>query len=487
MKITVVFIFSLIFINFTLGQINNRVEQALQKLVNDPDLSSAAISFQAIDLLNDSIIAAYNPNMALPPASTIKLYTTAAAFETLGPFYRPKTGLYIDGKIDSTGVLQGDLWIKGGGDPTLGSRFFEKEGEERNFLKIWVDTILALGVTEIKGRVIADGSDFGYEGAPEGWTWGDMGNYYGSGPSGCVLFDNMTYLSFHTSSKLNDTTTITCMQPHIEGLRIKNEVKTAKSRYDNAYIYGAPFSYDRFALGSLPFNQTNFKVKASIPDPEFLMAQELQYELGQYIDIEQPPIGVRAFYYDSITTPDYKNKNLIYEHVGKSLNAIVYWTNMKSVNLYAEQLLCLMAYEKYTTGTTSNGVAFSQHFWSPKVGSGLSISDGCGLSRKNASSAAHFTKMLAYMSRSNEFDNFKKTLPVAGKSGTLSRVCRGQVGSGRIFAKSGTMNRIKAYAGYVNSSSGKSIAFAIIVNNHTCSSSVLVKKFERIFNTMATY
>lgn len=80
-----------------------------------------------------------------------------------------------------------------------------------------------------------------------------------------------------------------------------------------------------------------------------------------------------------------------------------------------------------------------------------------------------------------------KTLPVAGKSGTLAGICRGQAAEGRVFAKSGTLSRVKSYAGYVETKSGKHIAFAILVNNHTASGKAISSGMASLFNAMAVY
>ena len=485
MKIIVVFSFILSFGYFNSIQAQqNSVELALNKFTSDPVNEFAGISFCAIDLASGNIIADHNSKMALAPASIIKLFTTATAFEQMGAYHRPTTRIYHDGDIDSLGVLTGNLWVRGGGDPSLGSRFFEKEENLRNFLYEWVDTIHKMGITKIQGNIISDGSEFGYTGAPDGWTWGDMGNYYGSGPSGIVLFDNMTYLSFETREDVGGETTITCIDPYVHNLIFRNEVKSGKTKSDNAYAFGAPFLFDRFIRGTLPLNEEEFKVKVSIPDPELLLAQELNYELTNAgIEVEGMAIGQRQAVYEL----DYKNKTLIYTHKGSSIANIAYHTNMRSVNLFAEQLMCLTSHYKSGYGSSSSGAYYVQSYWEPKIGKGFSITDGSGLSRNNGVSAYHFTQLLKSMKSSSNFKEFKKTLPVAGKSGTLSSVCRGQKASGRLFAKSGTMTRIKAYSGYVESTSGKEIAFAIIVNNHSATSSALVKKMEPIFNAMAQY
>src|SRR5690554_7715943 len=113
----------------------------------------------------------------MPPASVVKLFTTAAAFEILGKDYRPKTEIYYTGMLDSSGVLNGDIVIRGLGDPSLGSRFFNDRENAGEFLMSWTATIAEKRIKKVNGRVLPDGSAFGYDGAPDGWSWSDMGNY----------------------------------------------------------------------------------------------------------------------------------------------------------------------------------------------------------------------------------------------------------------------------------------------------------------------
>jgi D-alanyl-D-alanine carboxypeptidase/D-alanyl-D-alanine-endopeptidase (penicillin-binding protein 4) len=91
------------------------------------------------------------------------------------------------------------------------------------------------------------------------------------------------------------------------------------------------------------------------------------------------------------------------------------------------------------------------------------------------------------MSGSSHFEAFKGTLPIAGKTGTAKSLCKGEVGEGRVFAKSGSMQGVKSYAGYIDSSTGKKIAFAITVNDFSCSGNQLTVRMEKIFNALAQY
>jgi len=450
-------IFALSSIHFLTAQ--NPLQEAVDNFKNNSIFNNASISFCAIDLSTGSMIAEYNPNLSLSPASIVKLFSTATAFEVLGSDYKPSTRIYIDGKIDSNGVLQGNLWIRGGGDPTLGSKYFNEEGKESQFLKIWCDTLKQLGIKNIAGSIVSDASQFGYTGIPEGWNWSDMGNYYGAGPSGLVIYDNMVKYTFKTGSYVGAKTELLSIFPSVPNFQFHNYITTSKKDGDNSFIFGAPYSLDRFGNGTLPLNSKAFVVKGSMPDPEFQIAYEFEKLLKENgITTEK---GIKTARQMDVNKEYIRYRDdfeLIYTHFGQSVLSIATHTNMKSVNLFAEELLCLSG-----------------------------IKDGSGLSRSNAISARHFCDLLQEMYKSSNYADFLSTLPLAGCSGTLSDVCKNQLGHGRIKAKSGTLNRVKAYSGYVDSESGKKIAFAIIVNNFNSSSSVVVDQMEKIFNVMATY
>ena len=465
----------------------NTVQQAINSFANEPCFLHAGISFSAVDCATGEQIATLNPTLSLAPASTTKLFATATAIEILGASYSPKTRLYIDGIIQADSVLSGNLWIRGGGDPTLGSRYYNGDGLEDQFLQKWADTLLKMGIKKITGSVISDASEFGYQGAPDGWGWSDMGNYYGAGASGLPIYDNMLRYYFKTSTTVGSKTVLTGTFPTIPELNFTNYI-TAGGKGDNSYIFGAPYSLDRFGTGTLEKGVNRFVVKGSLPDPELTFAAEFVRVLGT------KGIQVLAGYANARKQPSqsptirYATKQLVYTHNGKTIGSVAWWTNMKSVNLFAESLLCLVGYGTNGVGTTENSLNKLDAFWRDKINTkGLYINDGSGLSRTNAISSDHFCQLLQYMTKAKEFQTFYNTLPIAGVSGTLSSVCKNQPGENRVHAKSGTMNRIKSYAGYVESTTGRRIAFAIIVSNFSCSNDVTLSKIEKIMNTLSTY
>ena len=464
------------------------VQTAVTSFANYWAFKNAGVTVTVRDLADGSIIASHNSDLALPPASIAKLFSTASAFEILGEKYTPKTELYTDGKINASGALEGNLYLRALGDPTLGSKYFNDDGAEDQYLKGWVQDMKLAGIKEITGKVIVDGSAFGYQGCPEGWTWGDMGNYYGAGPSAVIINDNILQYYFKTSN-IGKPSTLVRTVPEIDGLRLLNNIKGQNVSGDNSLIYGAPYSLDLYASGSLPYNRSSFMVKGTVPDPERLLSKKL-YDaiMANGIKVSDGYEYGRNLQMTNTDLKPYSSMTLIKSWEGKTIEEIAFHTNMRSVNIFAEQLVCLIGYEKKGEGSTSNGLDFITDYWKEKLDlKHLYLHDGSGLSRTNAISSNQFTLLLKYMAGSEKYDVFKSTLPTAGQSGTLRKVCKGQAADGRVFAKSGTMNRIKSYAGYVKSKSGKELCFSMTVNNYDCSNSVTVDQMEKLFNAMANY
>ena len=479
-----IFIFS-----FLLGfnsHSQNSVQRAIDVFHEDNLNLNSSVSFIAYDLEKEEVIAKLNENKSLTSASVAKLFSSATAIEMLGENYTTQTRIYYDGYIDNDSVLNGNLWIRGGGDVSLGSKYFNTSKTEFDFLNYWADSLKTKGINRINGSIIADGSEFGYDGAPEGWSWGDVGNYYGANAAGINVFDNQILLYFKMG-RAGSLSQITEIFPFVPNLEMRNEVYAATVSGDNSYIYGAPFSLDRLVKGKLPQFNERYLVKGSMPDPEFQLAYEFtNVLLKKGIHVVQKP---KAYRLVDIELPNsYENFKLLFCQPSKTLKEIAFWTNFKSVNLFAEGLLNQLGYSKNKNGSTESSLKVLEDFWAQKIDiSGMILNDGSGLSRSNAISANHFCQLLTYMYKSTNFNVFKETLPVAGKSGTIANLCKGQIGEGRIFAKSGTISKVKAYAGYVYSKNGKKLAFSFSINNYNGSSADLQNKIEKVLNALATY
>lgn len=474
----------LILTNFAFSQ--NNLDQAIATFVKKSGFEHASISIHVVDLADNSTVAEHNSKISLTTASTAKLFSTATALDLLGPSYKATTRLYIDGEIEE-GVLNGNLWIRGGGDPSLGSKYYNSDGHQLDFMLAWADSLKALGIKKINGKIIADASEFGYQGAPDGWIWTDLGNYYGAGPSGLTIYDNLLKYDFSTSSSAGKPAKLLSIEPSVPGLKQKfnNYVVSSKRNGDHVYLYGAPYSIDRFGSGTLPIGRSSFIVKGSLPDPEKQFAYEFHLSLVEAGIVSD---GYQGFRSTNSNSANYSDKTLILSHRGKSIEDLITKTNHKSINLYAEHMISLIGHEKGKNGSTKAGLEVLDKHWSEKINTqGMFLQDGSGLARTNALSARNFTSLLSYMKSSKHQSVFTASLPVAGISGTMRNVCKGQAGHKRISAKSGSMKRVSSYAGYVDSSTGKKLAFAIIVNNYDCSYGQTKLAMQALMNAMAKF
>jgi serine-type D-Ala-D-Ala carboxypeptidase/endopeptidase (penicillin-binding protein 4) len=463
----------------------NNIQRMVEDFSTDSYFKNAAFGFKAVDLSNDSVIASYSSNTVLSPASTTKLFSTAMALELLGKDFRPLTRIYIDGKLKDS-IVQGNIWIRGGADVSLGSRYYNADGTEDQFLRAWADSLISKGIKGCTGNLIADASEYGYAGVPDGWTWNDIGNYFGAGPSGLCIYDNILRYYFKTSKSGSKASLVETF-PSLSNLSFDCQIR-AGGGGDNSTIYGSPFSYIRYGTGYLEPNRSRFMVKGSLPDPELQFATEC-FRIFQEKGFRMNGIAQNARLIPQETMAvRYPAKTLIYTHQGKTLESIVWWTNQKSVNVFAETCLFWAGYKQKGAGSITTYSLALTEFWKTKINLlGANIVDGSGLSRNNAISCDNFISLLKYMNTSKETIAFYSSLSVAGVSGTLSNVCKGQLGEGRIHAKSGTLNRVKSFAGYIESICGKKIAFCIILNDFSSSNDYVVDKMEKIFNALANH
>jgi len=484
------------------------LKSQISNLQNDTDLSHASWSVCVMDAKKDSIIAEYNSNLSLVPASTHKIITTAAALGILGWNFQYKTTLEYDGTLDTIkGILHGNLYIKGSGDPTLDSETFKKKSDTIPLTDQWAKIISSKGIKKIDGGIIADGSAFEDETVPYGWIWGDMGNYYGAGASGLNFKDNKFALYFQSGKKNGDSTFITKISPQIPQMRVLNFVRS-KGYADNAFIYGAPYSLVRYVKGTVPLNKTEYEIEGSIPDAPLFCAQSLDSSLRKIgISIERKATSIRKMIpsseefiatnvEDSASSPAplLKEKEAIalrfpiYSQTSHTLDKIVYQTNIQSNNLFAETLLKTIAWKKTKFGDDQTGIDIVTNYWKQKGVDlkGFYMSDGCGLSRFNAISTKQLSQILRVITKDSVlFKKFYDSLPIAGKSGSLGKLCKGTVAENNLRAKSGYMSRIRSYAGYVTSKKGKLLTFAVIVNNYDCTPAQMKDKLEKLMIAIA--
>lgn len=462
-------LFSFLFLN---GQ--SPANKVFNEFLQHNALKNASIGFYAFNLSDNQAIINHNGDLALIPASSLKLITTATALEVLGEAHRFTTTISYSGEIKN-GVLNGNIIIKGGGDPALGShRYRSYYGA---FLNNWASSIKSLGIDSINGKIIADASIFDNE-VPATWIWQDLGNYFGAGANGLSIYENFYTLALSSKNETQKTT-ISQINPYIPFLSIDNNVLGTSTNKDLSFIYGGPFQYNRYISGEIPKNRSEFKVKGSIPDPAYLCAYELDSVLKTSgIKVAYHPTTIRLLADDFIENTTVE----ITTTQSPTLASLIQQTNLYSINLYAEHLLNHIGLTVKKEGSSTAGAEALISFWKEKGidTDGMYIYDGSGLSRFNTITTKQLVAILNQMDKSQHKEVFYNSLAIAGKSGTLSSIAKGTTAEGKIYGKSGYMTNVRSYSGYVTTNSNKKIAFAIIVNNYNCSAYEMKKMLEKI-------
>jgi D-alanyl-D-alanine carboxypeptidase/D-alanyl-D-alanine-endopeptidase (penicillin-binding protein 4) len=468
---------------------NHTVNKTIKEVNANAGFITAGLAFYAIDLKTGEVISEYNSDMVLKPASTLKLLTTATALELLSPEFKFKTILQYTGAIDTVRhVLNGNIYILGGGDPSLGSMYFAstKDGQ---FLEHWLSAIKQMGIDSITGNIIGDARIYDLDIVPSTWSWQNMGNYFGAGACGLSVYDNYYTLHFKTGNKYGDSTHVECVNPQIKGLSIENAVWSDSIAYDNTNIFGAPYCYQRFIRGTLPLQKDDFIVKGSTPDPALLTAQELYRTLiGNAVKVGGKASTCRLM---KKAGKKIQNERVAFDTLfSPQLDSIVTQTNVHSINLFAEHCLMQSALQLGTCANVDSAVKTIETYWEQKGMDihGLSLNDGSGLSHYNLINPKQMVFLLQYMKKQSvNFNAFYNSMALVGDSGTLKQLCKNTLAQGNMRAKSGTISRVKAYAGYVTSESGREIAFSMVVNNYSSSTWEATVQLEKLMISLAEF
>ena len=457
----------ILFDSVTFGQTaEQKLAQAYQKLVSDPQAKYAITSLCVLDAATGKTIFAKNENIGLATASTLKTITSATAFQLLGKDFQYQTTLAYSGKITADGTLDGDLIIIGGGDPTLASWRYERS-KEAIVLEQLVKAVKAAGIKKIGGSVIGDDSLWGSQTTPDGWIWQDIGNYYGAGASALSWRENQFDIHLK-SSKANGLVNVLRTVPEMPYLKFVNELKAgAEGTGDRVYAYLPPLGNIAYLRGTWALGISKAGISAALPDPAFEAAFRLQDTLREIgISTSGSPKTSRQLSADNKDLPVATQKLATIS--SPTLSQIIYWFNKKSVNLYGEHLLKTLAQKTGKLATTKNGAAAVINYWESKGmdRNALNILDGSGLSPGTRVTTSAMASILFQSQKENWFPAFYESLPE----------------NNGMRLKSGTINDVSAFAGYHTDRSGRKYIVVININNY--SGSGINKKLFRVLDAL---
>jgi D-alanyl-D-alanine carboxypeptidase/D-alanyl-D-alanine-endopeptidase (penicillin-binding protein 4) len=448
--------------------LQQKLQAAFNRLQADSQCRYASVSLTVLDAKTGEQVFAANPNMGLAPGSTLKTITSITGFSLLGNNFQYQTQFGYKGAIDANGTLNGDVIIKGGGDPTLGSWRWETT-RENHILTQMVSALKKAGIKKINGSIIGDDAAYGNQSIPDGWIMQDLGTYYGAGTSGLCWRENSFDIKFHTGS-IGSLISITHTVPAVPYLTLKSEVINAPAHTgDQSYPYLPSLNSNvMYVRGTYSIDQTKKSSAASLPDPAYDAAYRLTDTLRRIgMAVSNDP--------QSTTTLNTKGKQIPQAPVNlitissPQLSSVMYWQNHISINLYAEQLLKTIALKSGKNVTTANGVKAMQDYWSARGidSNSLNIFDGSGLSPGNRVTTLTMARILQSAKKETWFTDFYDSLPVYND----------------IRMKSGSINSAQAFTGY-QTHQGRELCFSIIINNYNGSSRGIKDKIYRVLDEL---
>ena len=491
-------LFVYLFINFPLfaqavklpdSLATQQVVKTLEAMQAGPAVRFGTVALSVRRVRDGEEVIGYNARQSLPSASTLKLITTATALVVLGGNYTYTTTLEYDGAINDS-VLTGNLYIRGTGDPSLGSWRFAGYADLETLLKSWAGAVKGAGIRKIQGRIVGDASLYADLTTPDSWPFSDLGNYYGASLSALNINENLFRVFFRPGKSINASATVLRTDPVLPYLTLQNTVTTdAAGTGDQVNIYGTPFMNQQWLTGKVPLGApaNEFSVKGALPDPAFFAAYALQMLLIQNnTSISSPPVSVGGGLVTAV--PLGGKRTVLSRYKSPPLTELMRETNFQSINLYAEALLrtTALVLDK-TVSSTAASVAVLTQFWKKKGVNldGFRIRDGSGLSTVGALTADNMTGILSAMGREKTFPQFYQAIPIVGQTGTVRNLARGTAAAGNVRAKSGSIEGVRAYAGYFTAADGEPMSFCVLVNKFTPGQNrTVTQQLERVFVEM---
>ncbi len=478
--------------------VKSKTQRYVELVARNDVLKSSVFGVLAMTEDGDTV-AAWNPGQRMIPASTLKLVTTGAALHQLGPDFKYVTKIGYSGSIKG-GVLEGDLYIIGGGDPTIASK--DSIATPRFFLfSQWKGFLDAAGIKKINGRVIGDGRYFDGPIEKDTWSYQDVGTAYGAGCDGLCFYENAQDMKVTPGATVGAPVNVVVSFPTSPWMKFNYVCKTSKAGTgDQLYMYASEYVPYAEVRGS-------FAIDRKAKTEEFANkfgAYTCAYYFCNYlktkgIEVSQGPADVRLGRVRSnLESQEYgpyaakvDGLKVIGSTYSPSLKRIARATNLKSDNFYAETLLRTLGRRMHHSASyDSSYVALGDVL--KKIGadpSKVSIADGSGLSRHNYVSPEYFVRFLSAMMESPVFGDYIETIGQPGGRHYETRL-KGEKEAvkSRVHLKSGSMNGVRCFSGYIEPSVGTksdAIIFSIMTNNTIASTSKVDPIIDRIIAMLA--
>ncbi len=456
---------------------NEDLSSRLFSLLYPSQLENALWGAALYDLEKQELLFSDNYQKSFMLASNQKLLTTAAALEILGPDFTYETSFYFDAESVEDSLLIGDLYIRGSGDPSFTGRFHDDKDSMDLMNKLVENIFSAHNISGLRGNIIADVSYFSQRGVDRTWENEDLSYWYAVAPDTLNFNENIiTYeITVNEHGGIN-----LYYEPDIDYLSFNlnvttdsnNPTRIAYSRDDNKVVH---------IEGNVRSGESiSRRVNVGNPADYFLYVFRTVAE-NQGIDLSGAELLI-----ENDPEVDYDGLSLVYTHISPPMHKLVDLINKASHNMYADVVLKTLGKEVMNDGSfSSGGAVISELFDKMEIESfGMFVQDGSGLSRRNLVTPKLLTELFIVMQDSPHFEVWLSSLPQAGRDGTLRSRFRDREITGKVLAKTGFINKVRALSGYILIDEKPRYSFVLICNNYLTTTAFINRLQEEFCETV---
>ncbi len=443
----------------TMASGQGTLEENLKAVIQSPLLKNTSYGISVVCINNNASILNYRGGELFSVASNMKLLTTAAALEYLGPNFEYKTYVTANGTTTPSGELHGNLVIKGSGDPNLSGRFYQ--GKITAIPDAWANAVASRGISTIHGDIVADDTVFDRNYTNPNWPVNQLSQWYCAPSCGLSFNDNCVDITFLPNKKTGDTVALS-VEPNTAYITIVNNCTYTANKKEHGYsLYRKPGTNQIYVKGKFWINAAPEKQWVTVHNPSLYLATVFKEALGKKgITVTGQPRLINEGDFPAV-----KGEEIV--GTVSTMEQTVIATNKNSQNFYAEQILKTLGAHIRGSGTLQEGLGVLSDFMK-KLGFDIQeyqIVDGCGLSKDNRLSPNMITAVLAYMNKHPYKNVFYNSLPSSGVDGGLQHRSVSPQYRNKIHAKTGYIAAVSALSGYIDTSTGDTIVFSFLINN----------------------
>jgi D-alanyl-D-alanine carboxypeptidase/D-alanyl-D-alanine-endopeptidase (penicillin-binding protein 4) len=408
-----------------------------------------------VSLTRGDTLYSVNPDLLLSPASNMKLFTAALALDQFGPDHQFGTDILRDGIVTADGTLEGNLVMRGDGDPALSSRFLQ--GGAGAPVELLAQLVASKGIKHVSGDLIADATAFDQRRIPDGWQRRFLHAGYAARVSALSLNENLLWIVVQPGATSKQPAQV-MLDPANE-LPVSNKVRTRAGSRAARVIVRTLDDGTIEVRGWIGARAGTRRYQIVVEDPARFAAGAFRRAL------EAQGITVAGQTRPGETSD---TATVVASLPSPPLARLLSVMNRESVNHYAELIFRNAARSSNGgAGTVESGNILLQRFMTEKVRAApgsVYAADGSGLSVLDRVTPRALIQLLDYSHRAPWSDVFHTSLPVAGESELLRHRMRLTPAQGNLHAKTGTTNTVISLGGYVTAESGEVLAFAFIYN-----------------------